>query len=192
MIDRKRHLEPCLLQLAATFSKVLTEEMIDGYLVGLQDLHPAQLSGAVTVALRSCRFMPTPAELRDFAGLGASARKRACADAWEAIRQAMRTHGYTHSVDFGPLPNAIVRNMGGWVSLCEERVDQLTWARKRFEETWELLARVAPESLRGDPLRGAFHRKPVRFPIAGELPAHRALAGGSGAVVVRQLAELKS
>lgn len=53
--------------LAATFRVDVTEALLEGYRIGLDDLEQELFEQAARRALRECRFMPTPAELRSFA-----------------------------------------------------------------------------------------------------------------------------
>lgn len=63
-----------LKALATVFRFDLTEAIIEGYWQGLEDVELAAIGRAMRRAWRECRFMPTPAELRDFAGRGKDAR----------------------------------------------------------------------------------------------------------------------
>jgi hypothetical protein len=55
-----------LRALAAAFRTEVTEALIEGYWLGLEDIELALVGAAMRRALRECRFMPTPAELRGF------------------------------------------------------------------------------------------------------------------------------
>ncbi len=140
--------------------------------------------------------MPVPAELLTYSGrqprdIGAEATL-----AWDAVRRAMDALDVYGNPDFGPLVNAVVRNLGGWVYLCEQKLSELEWRRKDFERiyrTWaEKDSSVLPD---GGPLFGKWKAAPVtRIQING-LPVSRpALAAPKTEVsdVVRELAEAKS
>lgn len=53
--------------LTGAFDRKLTESARDGYWAALDDLTPAEFSKGTKLALRESKFMPTPAELREFA-----------------------------------------------------------------------------------------------------------------------------
>ncbi len=58
----------CVTMLASTLRHEVTPPMLEGYFMALEDLTVAQLKQAVKAALKRCRFMPSPVELREFAG----------------------------------------------------------------------------------------------------------------------------
>lgn len=163
----KQQLVAAVTMLAETYRQPITSAALEGYWLALRDLSAQELAAATTRALRESKFMPNPSELRDFAGKSLDAEMAA---AWEAVRTAMDRHDYTTSVDFGPLVNAIVRNLGGWVALCDKGIDALVWVRKDFERIYEAFKAKPAEALHGEPLRGAFGGEPVRVAIAGKLP----------------------
>jgi hypothetical protein len=160
--------------LSEAFRQPLTDVAARGYMIGLDDLTHEQVAMAMKRAIRESKFMPSPAELRAFAGAGgARATETVAVEAWEAVRSAMDRHDYTVSVDFGSLVNAVVRNLGGWAWLCDQRLSALPFVRKDFERVYALLAATQLESVRGEPLAGAFRGAPVRVPIGNALPPSR-------------------
>lgn len=168
--------------LSETHRQPLSDAAAQAYLIGLDDLTHEQLSVAMKRAIRESKFMPSPAELRAFAGVGGpQAIEQAAAEAWEAVRSAMDRHDYTVSVDFGPLVNAVIRNLGGWGWLCDQKLTALPFVRKDFERVFGLLASKPAESLNGEPLRGSMGGIPMRVQI-GKQPLRPALpASGEGA-----------
>lgn len=176
--------------LSETFGRALTDGAVEGYRLALDDLSDGQMRTAVAGALRALRFMPTPAELRDFAGAGGKADALL---AWDAVRAAIRKHSYTVSLDFGPLVNAVVRNMGGIKRLDEMPTAELdVWGKKEFERVYGLLATQVPERLNGSPLAGHFGGEPVRVAIAGVAPVRQLPAVSAGPSPARALAEAKA
>jgi hypothetical protein len=178
--------------LASVFNRALDKTAIRAYELALGELSAEEMASATGAALKACRFMPTPAELL---ALGKPPRNLAieAADAWEAVCEAMNRHDYTDSVDFGPLVNAVVRNLGGWIALCDATKTDLKFGRKGFERLYADFASKPLGALRGDPLMGSHKAAPVRIAIAGKLPPLQ-LASAPDPVrqVVRELAEAKS
>lgn len=188
----KQRLVAAVTMLSETYRQPLTAGALEGYWIALRDLEAAELATATARAVRERRFMPTPAELLELAGAGGpAALTAAMAHAWEAVRSAMDQHDYTTSVDFGPLVNAVVRNLGGWQALCAKSLRDLVWVRKDFERVYEAFASKAHDSLNGEPLRGAMAGEPVRVAIAGKLPQFRLTDGGGNQIagVVRGIAD---
>jgi hypothetical protein len=182
--------------LAASFNRELPGPAIEGYWLALQDLSEAELAAATKRALAECRFMPAPVELLALAGRARSLVADT-AQAWEAVRTAMDRHDYTASVDFGPLVNAVVRNIGGWDALCRASLPDLVWRRKDFERVYEAFASKPADQLNGEYHRGALKGPPVRIAIGGKLPPKQIEAATDVVAlnargVVRALADAKS
>jgi len=190
--------------LAATFNREIGSAGIEGYWIALQTLSEAELASATKRALAECKFMPSPAELLALAGRRHPDASAQAVLAWSAVRKAIDVHDYlVATIDFGPLVNAVIRNLGGWDTLCTATLPELDnpgWLRKRFEEVYAALAPTPAGQLQGDPLpgklpqnyRGAGH---AVISIAGDKPRLRLPApgvpGGPGGVFAA-LAEEKS
>lgn len=185
----KRQFKTALLALGVTFGVPVDKPLLAAYWQFLRGLDLQAFGVAVEAAGRTLKWFPKPAELLDLAGAGATARKAAAAEAWEAVCVAMGRYDYTMSVDFGPLVNAVIRNLGGWQALCGKSLRELVWERKKFEEVFELFG-TSRAQLRGEPLQGRFGGEPARIAIGGQVP-QRQLGDGGGTVlpIVRALAE---
>ena len=169
--------------MAATFRQEATEALLTGYRMGLGDLTIDDIRAAAARAMRSSRFLPTVAELRELAG-EASPKHRAVL-AWEAFQKALQFVGVYESVDFDdPIINATIRSLGGWPGI-DERIgaDGVKWVRKDFERIYETLATTGISEEAGLFLEGLHdqanrqngHASAVKPParIATGLPAHR-------------------
>lgn len=178
--------------LSETFNRPLLDVAMEAYAEAIEDLGPELIAVATKRALRECRFFPSPVELRELAGVGGpKVIARQIADAWEAVVQAMRQHDYTTSVDFGPLVNAVIRNLGGWQAACRWTVSEIeTWKRKEFGVLYEAFAAGPASALRGEPLAGAFTGRVERIAIGGVMPAPQLAAPPNPvSAVVRELAD---
>lgn len=117
--------------------KTMTDARIEIYFIALKDIESGALDQAFKTALRTCKFFPAIAELRDLAGYGladsqVSIESKAL-QAWSVVRDAMDRYDYGRSVDFGGTANAAIDNLGGWVRLCGLPQDELDkWTRKDF------------------------------------------------------------
>jgi hypothetical protein len=188
-MDKQKRIEFCktIAALAATFRQEATEALYEGYWLGLDDVPVEAVKSAVVQAMRSCRFMPSVAELRALAGV-LSPDDRAV-KAWAAVMQAHREHGYYHTVVFDdPATTATVRYLWhDWMQFAEAMEQQEEhWLRKEFVATYCSFVRngVGLEQCR--PLLGFFEREntlgswPVEpplmiacglSPVPGQLPA---------------------
>ena len=143
--------------LAASFRVEADQALFLGYELGLIGVHTEDLERAVATALQTCRFMPTPAELRGLAGaaLGVSIEYRALL-AWQAFREAWRVNGAWGTLDFDdPVINATVRMLGGLQRVDEIEGDQFyVWYRKEFEKTYAALCEAGVTAELSGPLMG--------------------------------------
>lgn len=168
----------------------ITPAATEGYWIGLKDLTDAQLEAATSMALRSCRFMPSPRELRDFVELPLQVT---AAMEWQNVRETMDGMDIYGSPDFGPLVNAIVHNLGGWQQLCERTLPELVWIRKDFERLHEEFKGKDHGLLRGSPHVGQF-REPPRWCGLGAKPQAQLPSPERARIsdFVRDLADSKS
>lgn len=123
----------------ATFGREADEALYAGYWMGLNDLELADVRRAATAAIRRSRFMPTVAELREWAGdMPLSAR---AVLAWDAFEQAVVRHGGYAFVRFDdPAINLTVTMLGGWERCCELPAAAFDkWLKKDFERTYTAL-----------------------------------------------------
>ena len=137
--------EPAFTQviaaLAATFRQEATQAVYLGYWMGLRDLTLEDVKRAAVRAMRTSKFMPAVAELRELAGEMLPDHR--AVKAWEAFKEAIRRHGYYQSISFDDgLINATVHNLGGWMPLIErlDSEEDEKWVRKDFERVYKAFA----------------------------------------------------
>lgn len=161
MLDSDRpEFAECISALAVAFGKVADKSLLNCYWLFLADVPLADIVSGALRAGRTLKFMPTPAELREMAGV-ATARSRGLL-AWVVVSRAAADIGSYRSVFFeDPIINAVIRSLGGWprvLSLGGEEFDK--WARMEFLKAYESLDQVAcPEDCR--PLSGLGTREDV-------------------------------
>jgi hypothetical protein len=122
-----------------TYRQSVSEVTIEAYAAGLEGMTDEQVLVAGKRAIQSCKFMPTPSELRELAGQGNAANAIA---AWADVQRAMPLGSYK-SIDFAdPLINAVVRLLGGWPALLDRcgTVDGVKWYRIEFTKLYESLS----------------------------------------------------
>ena len=57
--------------------------------------------------------------------------------AWGRVLAAIREHSGYRTVTFDdPLIMATIREIGGWVALCDQDTEQLSWTKKEFVKTY--------------------------------------------------------
>lgn len=163
-----------LAALCAAFGRELTEPTILAYWIGLQDLPLADVQQAIHRALRECKYMPVPAEIRRLAG-GISTQERAIM-AWDVVRKNLNPY---ESVNFDdPIVNATIRNMGGWLRLCSMETEEFNvWARKEFERIYCALTQAGISEEQGRYLVGVIEQSNGANGW-GETPEVRQIATG--------------
>lgn len=142
--------------LCEAFRQKPTEAMFAAYQMGLGDLPVESVEAAAQRAIRTCKFMPTVAELRELAG-EPSVKDRALL-AYDAAVAAASKYGAYRSPDFDdPTINATIRHIGGWVDFCDSPADCPFW-RKRFLDAYEVFYRRGVGDEQSAPLAGLHER----------------------------------
>jgi len=133
-----------------TFGQEATTPRLMGYWLALRDLDRAVVESVVTQALRTCKRLPVPAELRELC-FGGRAADRAV-EAWGDVLRAVPRGPYVH-LDFADAAiNATIRHLGGWVTFLDRfrTAEDEKWARIDFCRCYEVLA---SRELSGDVVR---------------------------------------
>ncbi len=79
-------------------------------------------------------WMPKPANI--IAKLKGSPERSALL-AWTEVEEAVSRIGRYETVQFtDPVINAVIRNLGGWISLCDQDLDE-PWTQKEFERRYQ-------------------------------------------------------
>lgn len=144
----KTRLSVALTGLAEVFNEPMTEAKIEAYLYALGDLAIDDLEAAAAVALRTCRFMPRPVELRELV------EQRTGGDAeaeWDELVAAVRAEGAYNPRDaearLSPATWQLVHRMfGAWRTCCERLpligTYEHTQMRQRFIDSYEAAGRA--------------------------------------------------
>lgn len=137
----------------AAYGRNQTPEITRTYFDALADVDERTAAQAIAGAIATESQWPSPARVRQLAGVGAQSAERLGLDAWRAVRAAMSRYGRYRSLDFGPSVNAAVEALGGWVALCERTDDDLeAFVRPQFLRAVAAMASPpadAPARLRG-------------------------------------------
>lgn len=170
---KNQRIVSAVAMLCEAFNRKPTDATFAAYEIGLAGLAPEAVERATASALQRCKFMPTPAELREFSGAGGSSFEAMAERAWHQLAEAVRTLGPDRSVNFADgAINAAIRLAGGWRRLCSLEGEAFaTWARKDFAAAYVRLCRDGcPEDLR------AYH--PGNFEIENLQWLGRKMPGG--------------
>jgi hypothetical protein len=140
--------------LCEAFGRKPTELTIAVYKLAMSDVSDNSLMKAASKAARECKYMPTPAELREWAGCVPEADRGLLA--WAAVERSISIGPYK-PVDFDDRAiNATIRNLGGWVSFLSRFTSaaEEKWVRQEFLKCYASLAKSAIGDEEGAPLAG--------------------------------------
>ena len=102
------------------------------YFEAMRDLPLVDVVRSLNIAARTCKFLPKPAELREFiVGDATEAEERA----WLLFRETMQRHGAYASVvtQDAALGDSIRAMFNSWPAACRAELSAEMWASKRKE-----------------------------------------------------------
>ncbi len=127
--------------LGQTFSEPVSDVRVEAYFDALMDMPIEAVTGAVRLALRTCKFFPRPVELRELITGDATANADA---AWGELVQQIQRVGYMGLPTFTDerTERAIKETWGSWRRLCEtlpaEGPELIGWM-KQFKGAFQSL-----------------------------------------------------
>lgn len=134
--DRRRFVA-IIQTLCAAFHVDATEPLLEAYWGALADLPIHDVERASTTALRTAKFFPRPAELRETAAPAPDLKIQA-QEAWTAIRPFIAKGGRGAPDN---LAARVIDMLGGWTAVGTKTPEQNdTWTRRDFLSTYETLA----------------------------------------------------
>lgn len=150
--------------------KQISTATINGWIEGLDGLTIEQIMVGVRRALKTCKFMPTPVEIRELAG-ELKGQDRAV-KAWMALERAIVQQGAYRTVDFDDrVVNATVRSLGGWERVCETDPKEFdTFTRQKFIAAYAALWAAGVGEEEAAPLQGIFDRENSKHGFEAQEP----------------------
>lgn len=146
----------------AAFQAKFDDEVAGVYHMALDSLGPEALQVSIVKAITTLKFFPKPAELIEMAGWQQSPAISAEL-AFETVSRARDHLSEWDSVNFGPLTNRVVAQLGGWPEV--HRMNDAEWVkfiRRTFIEIYTNFAQsynqTGPKSLTGMEERQNEHR----------------------------------
>ena len=129
---------------AESYRQEISDAGMYGYELALNDIPVSTIEIVVVRAMRSQRFMPSAAEIRELCDVpGEMTPEDRAVAAWGVVEQNAYRGPYRH-VDFDDgLINATIRNLGGWVSLLDKTAEEFDkWARQDFIRVYKTFMRT--------------------------------------------------
>jgi hypothetical protein len=110
-----------MLGLGETYGEAVSDARMEIYFAALADFEMSAIRAALNVHVRTSKFFPRPAEIRE--AIGGSAEDRAEV-AWSAVQRLVRRHGWANPPRPENWPDEATRHAamelyGGWTALCE-------------------------------------------------------------------------
>lgn len=123
--------------LATTFGKENTELRIEVYFESLKDFSIDEIEQAVYLAVKTLKFFPKPAELRELIEGDPDSR------ALIAWKTAIDNRDVRRTVIFDdPIIHYCLQEIfDGWMPFCEKTLEELKWEEKRFVTLYKLALR---------------------------------------------------
>lgn len=146
-LDRKAFAE-AMLTLCETFNDPISDLKIEAYFDALGEFEIQRVTGAIKMALRQCKFMPRPADLRE---LIEGNNTEAADVAWGAVLREIRRVGYIGTPNLDDRTQRAVRELwGSWQRLCEtlpaEGPELVGWV-KQFKGVYGSVAQTETRKL---------------------------------------------
>jgi len=173
--------------LQALYEKPVTPLLLDVWFAALSAYPLADISSALSrhvIDPDHGQFPPKPADVVRLIDGGGDGKALA---AWSKVDKALRHVGGWRSVCFDdPLIHACIADMGGWITLCETKTDELPFRQQEFAKRYRALmlapARAYPPRLIGRAEAGnALNGYPVEPPLLLGDPHKAARVRMSGA-----------
>lgn len=147
----------------------------------LSDLSVSEVQAAIRKCNREFNGVPTPAVLRSFApGVVALSDDQRAAVAWRKVRETIGKYGAYYAIDFDDkIIHAAIRDIGGWVNLCNTPHDEMWSKQNAFLRAYKSVANTGVGDSR--PLRGVLESKqePVMVLVGLPLHSNHKLLGGT-------------
>lgn len=145
MTDADRpQLAKILAVFGSTFNEAMDDLKVEGYMAALRDLPIDAIRAAAHTAIKTEKFFPRPARLREL--IHGSSDELADV-AWAKLLQQIRREGYTGKPVLSDSTWEVVRELwGSWVNLCQtlpvEGPELQGW-QKRFKASYASGPRVS-------------------------------------------------
>ncbi len=137
MTDREKpEFMKLLISTADLYKQELSSDVVELWWNALKSLSLVQVKRAFSKHIQDPakgEWMPKPANI--IAKIKGSPERSALL-AWAEVEEAVSKVGRYETVQFAdPVINAVVRNLGGWIWLCDQNLDE-PWTQKEFERRY--------------------------------------------------------
>lgn len=142
MKTRAERIADVVTMMGEAWRQKITPATMLTFSAGTDDIEISDVERAAMRAIRECQFMPSVFELRQLAGAksGNVVAKDRPTLAWGEVRRQISRCGYMDSPKFDDqIIHATIRQLGGWIALCDSTSEDLVWREKDFLRTYAAL-----------------------------------------------------
>lgn len=162
-------IQPMLQPLLVSRGLPVNKDLVKLWCIGFDGLSVAEVNAAIAGFVQQSTEFPTPAAVRKFAGPRGLSDESRAVTAWGQVLEQIRKVGGYASVDFEDrITNAVIREMGGWVALCDTESAEMVWRQKEFERLYAIVAKTAVGD--ASPLRGIIDRTNAKLGYDAKAP----------------------
>jgi hypothetical protein len=139
-----------LAVIAETVNRKISPVLIKAYWVCLEPYLFAEVQRALGEILKNPGikkhpYFPTPTDIIEIIEGDVQSKSLL---AWTEVTKAIREIGHYNSVIFSDaLIHAVIRDMGGWIALCQHTEKELPFLQRDFERRYQIYCRRRPEVL---------------------------------------------
>ena len=142
-LNDKAEFSRVLNSVSALYRVDLSPDVVELWWNVLADFDIAAIRQALTKHLRNPetgQFMPKPADVIRFMS---GTTQDSALMAWAKVYKAVRLQGSWTDVTFDdPTTHAVLRDMGGWIKLCQMLETDVPFRAKEFENRYRAYARL--------------------------------------------------
>ncbi len=126
-----------LLTTADQYNRVFSHSFLEIYWHCLKEYSLAEIQAAFLAHFKNTengRFMPQPSDILRI--LQGDSQTQSLT-AWTKVKEAIRQVGSYHSIVFDDfLIHAVIRDMNGWIALCQKTEKELTFVAIEFQKRY--------------------------------------------------------
>lgn len=147
----KNQFKVLMVGVGETYSKEISKPLLQIYFQSLKNHSIKAVSDAFTKHLicpKHGTFFPKPADLVRLLDADKPNIEEKASIAWLEVENSIRTVGSYGTLKLEDKQAlATVKNMGGWLSICQCNESDLTWKRKEFIELYETFEKTPVDML---------------------------------------------
>ncbi len=148
--NEKKTFTASLLVIAETVNKKISPALMKTYWACLKNYDFSDVQHALSELLKNPDvkkhpYFPAPTDV--IAIIQGNVEEKSLF-AWTEVKKAISEIGHYDSVIFpDELIHAVIRDMGGWIHLCQCTEKELTFAQRDFERRYQVYCRKRPKVL---------------------------------------------